>query len=308
MTPSFAMKRGVRYRYYVSRAVTEGRKDLAGSIVRVPVIDVEGAVLDALYKLASTVDTKRRSSLLGSRTHLATKLIEFPAIAPRDLEALTDPSALVTTSSAPHITEPPGSSTTARSSTASQSPATPASSRMAFASSPATALATESRRVIEAVVERATIRDGAIEIALTREASTIVREATLVAAWRKPPARVSRELIPPIDGGHADARPTRSDTKVKLLAGIAKARAWLDELIGGEFSTSAILRAGRSTPFDRPLCSSRWPFSPRSWSRPSPTTACLAASASRVLPICLATGPSSSRRSACKRHGRGGPE
>jgi DNA invertase Pin-like site-specific DNA recombinase len=36
MTPSFAMKRGVRYRYCVSRAVTEGRNDLAGSVVRVP--------------------------------------------------------------------------------------------------------------------------------------------------------------------------------------------------------------------------------------------------------------------------------
>jgi site-specific DNA recombinase len=35
MTPSFAMKRGVRDRYYVSRAVTEGRNDLAGSVVRV---------------------------------------------------------------------------------------------------------------------------------------------------------------------------------------------------------------------------------------------------------------------------------
>jgi site-specific DNA recombinase len=48
MTPSFATKRGVRYRYYVSRAVTEGRNELAGSIVRVPALDVEEAVLDAL--------------------------------------------------------------------------------------------------------------------------------------------------------------------------------------------------------------------------------------------------------------------
>jgi hypothetical protein len=44
MTPSFAMKRGVRYRYYVSRAVAEGRNDVAGSMVRVPAIDVEEAV------------------------------------------------------------------------------------------------------------------------------------------------------------------------------------------------------------------------------------------------------------------------
>ena len=63
MTPSFAMKRGVRYRYYVSRAVTEGRIDLAGSIVRVPALDVEEAVLDPLRKLASTVDPKRWSGL-----------------------------------------------------------------------------------------------------------------------------------------------------------------------------------------------------------------------------------------------------
>ena len=67
MTPSFAAKRGVRYRYYVSRAVTEGQNDLAGSVVRVPAVDVERAVLDALHSLASTVDPKGWSSLLGRR-------------------------------------------------------------------------------------------------------------------------------------------------------------------------------------------------------------------------------------------------
>jgi site-specific DNA recombinase len=36
MTPSFAVKRGVRYRYYVSRATTEGRRGEAGTIARVP--------------------------------------------------------------------------------------------------------------------------------------------------------------------------------------------------------------------------------------------------------------------------------
>ena len=97
------------------------------------------------------------------------------------------------------------------------------------------ALASESCRLIEAVVERAPIRDGSIEIALTltRDAAEIVGGATVVTPWRKPPARVSRELIRPIEGGHSDARAMRSDTKVKLLAGIAKARAWLDEFIAG---------------------------------------------------------------------------
>ena len=37
----------------------------------------------------------------------------------------------------------------------------------------------------------------------------------------------------PIEGAHPDARATRSDTKAKLLAGVAKARGWLDELIAG---------------------------------------------------------------------------
>ena len=95
------------------------------------------------------------------------------------------------------------------------------------------ALASESRRLIEATVERVAIRDGSIEIALTREAAAIVGEAAIVTAWRKPPARVSRELIPPIEGVHNDARATRSDTKAKLLAGVARARGWLDELIAG---------------------------------------------------------------------------
>ena len=94
-------------------------------------------------------------------------------------------------------------------------------------------MASEDRRLIEAAVERVAIRDGSIEIALTREAVAIVGEAALIVPWRKPPARVSRELIPPIEGTHPDARATRSDTKAKLLAGVAKARGWLDELIAG---------------------------------------------------------------------------
>jgi site-specific DNA recombinase len=108
-----------------------------------------------------------------------------------------------------------------------------ASDRIASAPSRVMALASESRRLIEAAVERVIIRDGSIEIALTREAAAIVGDGTIVATWSKPPVRVSRELIPPIEGVHLDARATRSDTKSKLLAGIAKARGWLDDLIAG---------------------------------------------------------------------------
>ena len=45
MTPSYAVKSGVRYRYYVSRAITEGRKNEAGSIARVAAVEIERVVL-----------------------------------------------------------------------------------------------------------------------------------------------------------------------------------------------------------------------------------------------------------------------
>ena len=51
MTPSYAVKGGVRYRYYVSRATTEGRKDAGGSILRVPAADIERVVIQAIGSL-----------------------------------------------------------------------------------------------------------------------------------------------------------------------------------------------------------------------------------------------------------------
>jgi hypothetical protein len=94
--------------------------------------------------------------------------------------------------------------------TASQSSATPASYRMASAPLPTMALASEGRRLIEAAAGRVVVRDGSIEIAFTRDAAAIVGEAAVVAAWRKPPARVGRELIPPIEGVHQNADSSES--------------------------------------------------------------------------------------------------
>ena len=48
MSPSHATKKGVRYRYYVSTALVQGRKGEAGSLARVPAQQVEALVLDAL--------------------------------------------------------------------------------------------------------------------------------------------------------------------------------------------------------------------------------------------------------------------
>ncbi|MDB5595133.1 MAG: recombinase family protein [Hyphomicrobiales bacterium] len=48
MSPSHANKKGVRYCYYVSQAILQGRAAEAGSVTRVSAPDVEGRVLEAL--------------------------------------------------------------------------------------------------------------------------------------------------------------------------------------------------------------------------------------------------------------------
>ncbi len=48
MTPSYAVKKGVRYRYYVSCVLAQGRKDEAGSVSRIAAADIETLVINAI--------------------------------------------------------------------------------------------------------------------------------------------------------------------------------------------------------------------------------------------------------------------
>src|SRR5208283_4396015 len=59
MTPSYAIKKGVRYRYYVSSVLNQGRKQEAGSLPRVAAEAVERIVLDAIgaVPLARQIET-----------------------------------------------------------------------------------------------------------------------------------------------------------------------------------------------------------------------------------------------------------
>ncbi|HTF42574.1 MAG TPA: recombinase family protein [Terriglobales bacterium] len=51
MTPSHTLKKGVRYRYYVSQALLQNRDGAAGSVARVPAAEIETLVTDALRSL-----------------------------------------------------------------------------------------------------------------------------------------------------------------------------------------------------------------------------------------------------------------
>jgi site-specific DNA recombinase len=64
MSPSHATKRGRRYRYCVSQAILQGRKEDAGSVARVPAIELERRVVDAVRGAAPT-DPRERSIEAG---------------------------------------------------------------------------------------------------------------------------------------------------------------------------------------------------------------------------------------------------
>ena len=75
MTPSYAIKKGVRYRYYVSCVLAQGRKDEAGSVARVAADAVERVVLDAIRGQGEDADTSAATiaarigkAILGARS------------------------------------------------------------------------------------------------------------------------------------------------------------------------------------------------------------------------------------------------
>jgi hypothetical protein len=68
MSPSHAAKKGRRWRYYVSQAILQGRKHEAGSVARVPAIEIERRVAEAAREALSASDGQRSSgSLTGQR-------------------------------------------------------------------------------------------------------------------------------------------------------------------------------------------------------------------------------------------------
>ncbi len=50
MTPTHTVKKGVRYRYYISTPLLHGQASVVGSVRRVPAVEVEGLVLKALRR------------------------------------------------------------------------------------------------------------------------------------------------------------------------------------------------------------------------------------------------------------------
>ena len=60
MTPTHALKKGVRYRYYVSSTPVQGEKSKAGQASRVPADQVERLVIEAVRQRIGTPPTRAK--------------------------------------------------------------------------------------------------------------------------------------------------------------------------------------------------------------------------------------------------------
>jgi DNA invertase Pin-like site-specific DNA recombinase len=66
MGPSHTRKKGRKYRYYISSCLLQGRRDQAGSISRVPAVEVESAITAALRKMTDVDKSLDDNDLLRS--------------------------------------------------------------------------------------------------------------------------------------------------------------------------------------------------------------------------------------------------
>jgi site-specific DNA recombinase len=67
MTPTHTTKLGVRYRYYVSHAVLQKRRDRAGDVVRVPAPEIEALVVKALRESRTCRNKDEAERITGDR-------------------------------------------------------------------------------------------------------------------------------------------------------------------------------------------------------------------------------------------------
>jgi site-specific DNA recombinase len=85
MTPSHSNKAGVRYRYYVSHALLQRRKDGAGGVARVPATQIETTVVEAVRRrLQQTGAPESRGD--DSDREIIERFVERIVITPQSIE------------------------------------------------------------------------------------------------------------------------------------------------------------------------------------------------------------------------------
>jgi site-specific DNA recombinase len=87
MSPSHATKGGRRWRYYVSQAVLQGRKHEAGSVARVPALEIERRVAEAVRAASSASKRQGWQGLHQAKAGGHAASIDARAVRPSDYDA-----------------------------------------------------------------------------------------------------------------------------------------------------------------------------------------------------------------------------
>ena len=69
MTPTYAVKKGIRYRYYISAALIQGQSDKAANLNRVPAVEIEKLIVRAVRSHLGVRSSQRSGSREPHLTH-----------------------------------------------------------------------------------------------------------------------------------------------------------------------------------------------------------------------------------------------
>src|SRR5262249_52033975 len=186
MTPTYAIKNGVRYRYYISAPLIQGQPQNAAPINRVPAALIEKLIITAVQNHLEPKKEKRGSQgpdPIADTDPIATHIVR--------VEVKQDHLAI----------------------------------QLGTAAEQQSGLQTKA-----GLPEQPSNKD---------EGKLVVRRndpkaKLLIVPWKKPSSKQPRQIISPVGPlSRQDRRPIRAETRATLVAAIATARHWLDELVAG---------------------------------------------------------------------------
>src|SRR5262249_62399820 len=81
-------------------------------------------------------------------------------------------------------------------------------------------------------------QEGADET--TPPPAPIEENSPLLIPWTKPPAKRFKEILLPASTERSRARPMKAERRTALIKSIARGRAWLNDIVSGTASITAI--------------------------------------------------------------------
>jgi site-specific DNA recombinase len=188
VTPTYAVKKRVRYRYYISAPLVQGQPEKAAKINRVPAAEVDRLIIAAVRK------------------HLE---VRAERVAPEGSNPITDVDLIAT-----HITR-----------------VDVKQDHLAIH----LAIMSEEQNETQKDITTPECKNGNNRTQpVVGDERNHPQANILVVAWKKPPSKKPREIIPPAaPSSHQDQRPIRAETRARLVTAIARSRQWLDELVAG---------------------------------------------------------------------------